>query len=185
MWGRARQRAGVALSDNIEVFRRLGFRDGERLSLLEAVLEPGEEGRRLRLRMAQQGRMFGGAYALEIETAEPVLPATKGLAGRARGVVRQSSVVFHPRGTDPEGRRLAEGLSADGSLSEALGRVHFERVRVDPRGRPVIRHMGGALVWVLFPPLIRAVPLVPEQATATLAALEAFAAAGESAQLGP
>jgi hypothetical protein len=34
------------------------------------------------------------------------------------------------------------------------------------------------VVWVLFPPLIRRIPLVPEQVSATLAAIEAFAAAG-------
>ena len=52
---------------------------------------------------------------------------------------------------------------------------------MEPDGRPVIRHLGGSVVWVLFPPLVKRVPLVPEQVNATLAALEAFAppAAGE------
>jgi hypothetical protein len=56
--------------------------------------------------------------------------------------------------------------------------VHFERIRVEPDGRPVIRHFGGSVVWVLFPPLVKRVPFVPEQVEATLAALGAFAAAG-------
>jgi hypothetical protein len=37
--------------------------------------------------------------------------------------------------------------------------------------------MGGSVVWVLFPPLVRQIPLIPEQVEATLAALDAFAAA--------
>ena len=49
---------------------------------------------------------------------------------------------------------------------------------MEPDGRPVIRHLGGSVVWVLFPPLVKRVPLVPEQIEATLAALEAFAVAG-------
>jgi hypothetical protein len=40
--------------------------------------------------------------------------------------------------------------------------------------------MGGSVVWVLFPPFVRAVPLVPEQAEATVAALDAFAEAGKT-----
>jgi hypothetical protein len=37
--------------------------------------------------------------------------------------------------------------------------------------------MGGSIVWMLFPPLVRPVPLIAEQAKATAEALEAFAAA--------
>jgi hypothetical protein len=51
-------------------------------------------------------------------------------------------------------------------------------VRVEPDGSPVIRHMGGSVVWMLFPPLVRPIPLVEEQARETLGALEAFAAVG-------
>jgi hypothetical protein len=86
--------------------------------------------------------------------------------------VRMRGVRF--RGDD----ELAAALSADERLGEALGRVHFERVAVEPEGRPVIRHMGGSLVWVLFPPIVRATPLPPEQARETVRALEAFARAG-------
>ena len=128
--------------------------------------------------MAQSGRIFGGSYALEISTAEPVLPATSGLTARGQGLVKMRGVRFRARRGDPPGSRLAERLSSDEDLGERLGEVHFERVRVDPDGRPVIRHMGGSVVWVLFPPLVRKIPLVPEQVDATLAALEAFAAAG-------
>ena len=87
-------------------------------------------------------------------------------------------VRFRAKRGDEAGGRLAEQLGADVRLGELLGRVHFERIRVEPDGRPVIRHMGGSVVWVLFPPLVKRVPLVPEQVDATLAALEAFAAAG-------
>ena len=52
--------------------------------------------------------------------------------------------------------------------------MHFERIRVEPDGRPVIRHMGGSVVWMLIPPLARGVPLVPEQARASVDALRAF-----------
>jgi len=36
--------------------------------------------------------------------------------------------------------------------------------------------MGGSVVWMLFPPLVRPIPFVDEQAKETLGALEAFAA---------
>jgi Protein of unknown function (DUF3156) len=86
-------------------------------------------------------------------------------------------VRFRAKRGDDEGKRLAEALSADAALGEKLSQVHFERIRVEPDGRPVIRHLGGSVVWVLFPPLVRQVPLVPEQVEATLAALDAFRAA--------
>jgi hypothetical protein len=73
--------------------------------------------------------------------------------------------------------RLAGKLESDEALQAALRKVHFEAVRVEPDGRPVIRHLGGSVVWVLFPPLVRTVPLVPEQAEAVARALAAFTAA--------
>jgi hypothetical protein len=87
-------------------------------------------------------------------------------------------VRFRAKRGDAAGERLATRLGADAALAETLGKVHFEEIRVEPDGRPVIRHLGGSVVWVLFPPLIRRIPLVPEQVSATLAAIEAFAAAG-------
>ena len=132
----------------------------------------------MRLRMARSGgRIFGGNYALELSTDQPVLPRTLGLSARGKGVVKIQGVRFRARRGDPAGEQLAEQLSSDARLGEQLGRVHFEQIRVDPDGRPVIRHMGGSVVWILFPPLIRRVPIVPEQVEATLAALDAFAAA--------
>ena len=86
-------------------------------------------------------------------------------------------VRFRAKRGDAAGAKLAERLGSDARLGELLGRVHFERIRVEPDGRPVIRHMGGSVVWVLFPPLVKRVPLVPEQVDATLAALEGFRAA--------
>lgn len=179
MWGRARAAAAGALARNVEIFERLGYRRAEGRGQLEARLER-EGGRALTIRMAQQGKIFGGSYALELATADPVFPPTAGLAGRGRGLVKLSGVGFRARRGDDAGARLARCLGEDAGLGEALARVHFERIRVEPDGRPVIRHMGGSLVWVLFPPLVRPVPLVDEQARATVAALEAFAASAAS-----
>jgi hypothetical protein len=39
--------------------------------------------------------------------------------------------------------------------------------------------MGGSLVWVLFPPLVKSVPLVDAQVGAVVRALDAFAGAVE------
>jgi Protein of unknown function (DUF3156) len=120
------------------------------------------------------GRIFGGTYALEIATDQPALPRTQGLAARGRGIVKMHGVTFRARPDDDEGRRLAERLTSDPALTSALSTVHFEQVRVEADGRAVIRHMGGSLVWLLFPPMSHPVPIVPEQVRATIAALEAF-----------
>ena len=174
MWGRARAAAAQALTRDVEVFERDGYRLTAREGFLSARLD-ADDGRALRLRMAQAGRVFGGSYALEIAPVDPVLPATGGLTARGRGVVRLSRVAFRSRRGDAGGRRLAERLDSDPTLQRALADVHFERVRVDSEGRPVVRHMGGSVVWALFPPVIRPVPLVPEQVRAIVRALEAFA----------
>jgi Protein of unknown function (DUF3156) len=149
----------------------------ERVGPLEARLR-SPAGVALRLELTRDGRIFGGSYGLELSTAEPVLPPTRGLSARGKGVVKMRGVKFRAKRGDEAGRRLAEQLGADARLNELLSQVHFERIRVEPDGRPVIRHLGGSVVWVLFPPLVKRVPLVPEQVDATLAALEAFAAAG-------
>jgi hypothetical protein len=107
-----------------------------------------------------------------------VLPFTRGLSARGRGVVRLRGIAFRGRRGDEAGQRLAERLEADEQLTGQLGQVHFERIRVEPDGRATIRHMGGSVVWVLFPPIVKAIPLVPEQAVATLRALEALAQLG-------
>jgi hypothetical protein len=175
--GHAERRAVELLDGHARTFRRLGYRVVERRPLA-ARLEP-EDGRTpIRLRMAAQGRFFGGMFALELATAEPVLARTKGVRGRGRGVVALRGVSFAGRARDEAGAQLARLLEADRRLGETLARVHFERIRVEPDGTPVIRHMGGSLVWVLFPPLVRPVPLVEEQARASVDALEAFARAG-------
>jgi Protein of unknown function (DUF3156) len=179
--GPAQQRALRAFDDAVERFARAGRPDVERLGPLRARLAAGAEGLPIRLEMARDGRILGGAYGLEISTDEPVLPPTRGLSVRARGVVKMQGLQLRPRRGDRAGRDLAARLSADARLAELLGKVHFERVRVEPDGRPVIRHLGGSVVWILFPPLVRQIPFVGEQATATLAALEGFAAAGRQA----
>jgi hypothetical protein len=177
MFGRSRALVARTLRETVAVFERLGFREVGERGAAEALLE--RDGFRIRLGIRGRGRVFGGTYALEAATADAVLPATRGLAGRGRGAVRLSGVAFSTRGrNDTEGARLAGLLAADRALQEALARVHFERVWVEPDGRPVVRHMGGSVVWMAFPPLVRAVPLVPEQAEALAAALAAFAEAG-------
>ena len=172
---RARARAARLLDDVVEAFRAAGYEEAGRPSPIEARLEPSGEGLPLRVAFVEQGRVFGGNLALEVASADPVLPASAGgLVGRPRGAIRLRGVAFRPRGDGAAEQALARSLSDDAALGEALARVHFERVRVEPDGRPVIRHVGGSVVWILFPPLVRAVPLVPEQAKATAAALEAF-----------
>lgn len=178
MWGRARAAADAALEQNIDVFERVGAR-------VIGRAEPGGADFELRaraafsIRMRGRGRVFGGAYALEVSTSETVVPTTRGLAARGRGLVRLRRITFRARRGDEAGDVLARRLETDTRLQDALAAVHFERIRVDPDGRAVIRHMGGSVVWVLFPPLVRTVPLVEEQARATVAALEAFAAVGQ------
>lgn len=174
--GPARQRAVTSLDDVIGRLGREGYDRVERTSPFGARLRSSAGKRALRLHMSREGKVFGGNYALELSTDEPVLPPTRGLAARGKGVVQMRGVAFRPRRGDEAGARLATQLAADAQLAEALGRVHFERIRVEPDGRPVIRHLGGSVVWILFPPLVRPIPFVPEQARATLAALEAFAA---------
>ena len=178
MTGRARKRAAMSLDASVELFARAGYQEADRPGDLEARVAPPIGGPGLLLRMVPDGRIFGGAYGLEISTTKPVLPRTRGLRARGRGVVRMSGVSFRARRSDSEGARLAKRLGADRGLSDALGEVHFERIRVEPDGRPVIRHMGGSVVWLLFPPMVRPVPLVEAQARAAARALEEFARAG-------
>jgi Protein of unknown function (DUF3156) len=179
----AARRGATVLANDIEEFERLGYRPLERSRGLEAVLRAPAGGVDLRLRLVPEGRFFGGNWALEVSTAEPVLPATtQGLSARGRGVVRRQGVRFRPKGSDPGARRLAELLSADERLGTTLGQVDFELLAVRPDGRPAIRHLGGSIVWVLIPPIVRATPLPPGQAEATVRALDAFVAAGETAQ---
>ena len=168
----------MLLERNVEAFRRAGYREVERAAPLDVLLEGPPGATRVRARMAPQGRIFGGSYALEVTTAEPVLPRTQGVSARPRGAVRLTRIAFRGRRGDEEGGTLARRLEEHEALREALRKVHFERIAVEPDGRPVIRHMGGSVVWMLFPPLVRPVPLVDEQARAALDALETFARIG-------
>jgi hypothetical protein len=160
--GRARAAAARAKRDNEELVETLGRSDD------------------VEIRMRDEGRIFGGTLALEIASAHPVLPPTAGLTGRARGALRMTGVSFRAKRGDKEGAALARRLEEDRELGDALSQVHFEGIRVDPDGRAVIRHMGGSVVWVLFPPFVRAVPLIRQQAEAAVAALDAFAQAGKT-----
>jgi hypothetical protein len=168
----------LSLDDAIEGLGRAGYTEVERVSELEARVSSPAGGLPVRLRLTRDGRIFGGNYGLELSTEEPVLPPTRGLSARGKGLVKLQGVRFRAKRGDGAGAQLAERLGSDAHLAELLGRVHFERIRVEPDGRPVIRHLGGSVVWVLFPPLVKRVPFVPEQVEATLAALGAFAAAG-------
>jgi hypothetical protein len=177
--GRARGRAAAVLEQVAASFEPLGYEVAERPGPLEARLVHRRGRPPLRLRFVERGRIFGGTIGLEISTAEPVLPEVAGgVTGHGRGVVRLRGISFRARGRDPRAAALAERLSADSTLVDALTAVHFERIRVAPDGRAVIRHIGGSVVWVIFPPIVHPVPFVPEQARATADALAAFAAAG-------
>ena len=168
------------LASDTEEFERLGYRAGEGDSPRSVALTAPGERRDLVLRLRPEGRVFGGNWGLEVSTAEPVLPATaRGLAARGRGVVKMQGVRFRARrGGDESASRLAAALSADAALGEALGRVDFERVTVEPDGRPAIRHLGGSVVWLLLPPVVRSTPLPEGQPEAIVAALEEFGRAG-------
>ena len=176
MQGRGRAAAVRTLAENVEAFERRGYRVTAR-SDFERQLE-APHALPLRLAMTSEGRIFGGSFALEVASAEPLLPRTRGLSARGRGVVRLRHVAFRARSGDEEGARLAQRLTGDQALQRALGAVHFERIRVEADGRPVIRHMGGSVVWVLFPPVVRPVPLPEDQVGALVAAVEAFGASG-------
>jgi Protein of unknown function (DUF3156) len=179
--GLSARRAAAVLRSDVEAFERLGYRPLEAGSKYEAVLAAPEGGRDLALRLRPEGRVFGGNWGLELSTAEPVLPTTsRGLTARGRGVVRMQGVKFRARrGDDEAASKLAAALSADPELGRELGRVHFERLTVEPDGRPVIRHMGGSVVWLLFPPVVRTTPLPPDQPRAMVRALDAITRAGE------
>ena len=167
-------RAESTLRSDVEVFEGIGFRALEDPGALVARLRAPAGGLDLTLRLSRRGRIFGGDYGLEITTTESVLPPTGGLRARGRGMVRMSGLRFRARRGDREGEALAERLSADRAVADAFREVHFEQLSVDPDGRTVIRHMGGSVVWLLLPPLVRATPLVPEQARASVVALEAI-----------
>ena len=168
---RARAVAARTLREVVTVFESCGFQELDR-GELTATLE--RESRRLRLHLRPRGGIFGGSYGLEITSGGAPLPVTRGVSGRGRGTVRLTGVDFRAKRGDGRGGELAARLTADEALQQAIVRVHFERVRVEPDGRPVVRHLGGSVVWILFPPLVRGVPLVAEQAEATARALAAF-----------
>jgi hypothetical protein len=177
--GLSARRAAAVLKADTDAFERLGYRSREGDSPYSVVLAAPEGGRDLELRLRPEGRVFGGNWGLELSTAEPVLPATgRGLTARGRGVVRMQGVRFRARHGDEAASRLAAELSADAELGKALGEVHFERLAVEPDGRPVIRHMGGSVVWLLFPPVARTTPLPAGQPEAMVRALDEFARAG-------
>jgi hypothetical protein len=178
--GRPRVRAQASLDDVVAAFAGVGLHVAERPGDLEAVLDGRAEGPPLRARLVPEGRILGGAYGLEVSPAAPVLPPSGGLSARGRGVVRLHGVRFRARRGDAAGAALAARLAADQGLMRDLSHVHFERIRVTPDGTPVIRHLGGSLVWVALPPAVRATPLVDEQARAVVAALSAFARCGEA-----
>lgn len=172
----SRRRAAAVLESDIEEFERLGYRAAERPSPYSVVLAAPSGRRDLILRLRPEGRVFGGNWALELSTVEPLLPATgRGLGARGRGVVRMQGVKFRAHRGDEAAAGLAAALSADAELGEALGRVHFEHLAVEPDGRPVIRHLGGSVVWLLFPPVVRSTPLPDGQPEAMISALDAFA----------
>jgi hypothetical protein len=179
--GLSARRAEAVLRSDTEAFERLGYRPREGGSPHSVVLAAPEGGRDLVLRLRSEGRIFGGNWGLELSPVEPLLPPTgRGLAARGRGALKMQGVKFRARrGDDEAAPRMAAALTGDPELGDALGRVHFERVTVEPDGRPVIRHLGGSVVWMLFPPVVRATPLPEDQPRELVRALDAFARAGE------
>ncbi|MDH4111252.1 MAG: DUF3156 family protein [Actinomycetota bacterium] len=179
---RARSRARAVLERDVEAFAAAGYReDGRRRELRTTLARAGRPTLRVEL-VSTGGRIFGGTYAMEVSTAEPVLPATAGgVRVKGRGVVRMQGMSFRPRKGDRAGERLAEHLASDERLERALRAVHFEEIRVEPDGRAVIRHMGGSLVWLLFPPMTRPIAISTEQIGATATGIGAFARAGGTA----
>jgi hypothetical protein len=169
---RARRRARATLASDVEVFEGIGYRKVE--GDAGRVRMESDSGPAIVLSFSARGRIVGGSFGLEIAAATPACPATRGLTARGRGVVRLNRIDFKAKRDDASGAALAERLNTATALQEALAAVHFERIRVEPDGRPVIRHIGGSVVWMLIPPLARGVPLVPEQARATVEALAAF-----------
>ena len=176
----AARRAAAVLEEDLEAFARLGFRPVERIGRHAARLAAPGPGPDLEIALRHRGGLFGGSWGLEVSPAEPVLPATgRGLAARGRGAVRMRGVSFRSRARgDAAGAGVAAALSGDAGLGEALGRVHFEEISVLADGRPVIRHLGGSVVWVLVPPVVRPTPLPAGQAEELVRALDAFTAAG-------
>src|SRR5215218_4368445 len=80
------RRAERVLADDVEAFERLGYRPLERTSPLAVPLEAPAGAADLVVRLHREGRAFGGNLALEVTTAEPVLPApaaSSPLAARA------------------------------------------------------------------------------------------------------
>lgn len=166
------------LARDVEAFAAAGYALRGRRRELRASLERDGRAPLLLELVPTGGRVFGGAFAMEVSTLEPVLPPTRGIRARGRGVVRLERLTFRSRGDDEGGRRIASRLEADGRLQDALRGVHFEEIRVDPDGRAVIRHMGGSVVWLLFPPMARPIAISDEQIRATIGGLEAFVRAG-------
>jgi hypothetical protein len=181
VWELTAHKAAAALRSDVEAFERLGYRPHVRPGGHGVRLGAPSGGRDLLLRLHREGRVFGGNLGLEVATAEPLLPATAGgLSSRGRGVVRMRGVTFRARRRgDAAAAELAAALSADAALARALADVDFEAVTVSADGRPAICHLGGSVVWVLVPPIVRTTPLPPPQAEAVVRALDAFAAAAQ------
>ncbi|HSL10864.1 MAG TPA: DUF3156 family protein [Actinomycetota bacterium] len=180
---RARTRARAVLARDVEAFAAAGYAQrGRRDDLGATIARDGRPALRIEL-VPTGGRIFGGAFAMEVSTADAVLPASGGVSARGRGIVRMHGVRF--RGRDDEGTRVGDSLSTDDDLQRALSRVDFEEIRVEPDGRAVIRHLGGAVVWFLFPPMTKPIAIGAAQVRATADALAAFERAGTRVSAGP
>src|SRR5215211_5460331 len=104
------RRAERVLADDVEAFERLGYRPLERTSPLAVPLEAPAGAADLVVRLHREGRVFGANLALEVMTAEPVLPATgRELTARGQGVVKLRGVRFRARGGTRRGPRRARG----------------------------------------------------------------------------
>ena len=116
--GPAYQRAIQSLDDAIERLGGAGYDRVERASPLAARLRSSAGKRALRLDMSREGKVFGGNYALELSTADPMLPATRGLTARGKGVVQMRGVAFRARrGDEPRPRAHVRDQPASAPLA--------------------------------------------------------------------
>ena len=115
--------------------------------LAEARLSSPAGGVPIRLQLTRDGRIFGGNYGLELATREPVLRELA--VSRREGRGEDAGRALWP--SAETARPAVGGAARRGRPPRRAARpCPLQRIRVEPDGRPVIRHLGGSVVWVLF-----------------------------------
>ena len=100
--------------------------------------------------MSQEGKILGGNYALEISTDDPVLPRTRGLSARGKGLVRMRGVRFRAKRRDAAGRKLAERLGSDALLAERLSLVGLTVTSTPAGAATFTRYVASAPTFFTF-----------------------------------